>query len=265
MNKALAIMMTISILLSSVGVSYADMGMEIRPVEDDLKAVEEELEQVIDEGKAAAERLREERAREERLEDERAAERLREEDSYKEDKGKRSLGQRAFYFAGSIGGFAPSADYDDKLGGAWTGGSDMAVDVGVFLSEYMGFEVGLHVYTAETDEVAGLTLETGTVGIETLVTFQSRDASLQPFGGLGFGYYANTLAVKFGGSTVAEESGSGVGLVLKGGVRGFVTDNVFVQGYIKSFLNQQEMDIGGYPDTVNFGGGSYNAGVGVAF
>ena len=265
MKKTLAVMMTVSMLLSTAGVSYADIGMEIRPVEDHLKAVEEELEQVIDEGKAATEKLRKERARKERLENERAAERLREEDSYKEDKGKRALGQRAFYFAGSIGGFAPSADYDDKLGGVWTGGSDMAIDAGVFLSEYMGFEVGLHVYTAETDEVAGLTLEVGTVGLETLITFQSRDAALQPFGGLGFGYYANTLAVKFGGSTVAEESGSGVGLVLKGGVRGFVTDNVFVQGYIKAFSNQQEVDFGGYPDTVNFGGTSYNAGVGVAF
>ena len=256
MKKALAVMMTISMLLSTVCVSYADMGMEIRPVEDDLKAVEEELEQAIDEGKAAAEKLRKERARKERIENERAAQ----EDSYKKDKGKRT-----FYFAGSIGGFAPSADYDDKLGGAWTGGSDMAVDVGVFLSEYMGLEVGLHVYTAATDEVAGLTQEAGTVGIETLVTFQSRDAALQPFGGLGLGYYANTLAVKLGGATVAEDSGGGVGLVLKGGVRGFVTDRVFVQGYIKAFSNQQEADLGGYTDTVNLGGVSYNAGVGVAF
>lgn len=61
MKKALAVMMTISILLSTVGISYADMGMKIRPVEDHLKAVEKGLEKVIDDSRKKVRKLRESR------------------------------------------------------------------------------------------------------------------------------------------------------------------------------------------------------------
>jgi hypothetical protein len=178
---------------------------------------------------------------------------------------------RHILISGSVGGFVPSADYDEKLNifdaYTWSGGPDVTFEIAALVSQYLGIEFGMHVYTAETDEVAGTKMEVGVFGMETLVIFQNREADIQPFGGIGFGFYSNHYAFKVNDNVIYEDDGGGAGVVLKGGVRGFITDSFFLQGFVKAFSNIQEYQDkdGNVVDRVNYGGSSFNVGLGVAF
>jgi outer membrane protein W len=77
--------------------------------------------------------------------------------------------------------------------------------------------------------------------LEWLFYVQPNTWKVQPYIGIGLGEYFNTVTNKWGGATVYDSSGSGIGFVAKGGFRAFVSDNFFIGAYAKYFTNYQDI------------------------
>jgi hypothetical protein len=148
-----------------------------------------------------------------------------------------------------VGAFSPGGDYPDNKN---DGG-----DFGIFwtnFSRQVGFELGMHGYRTKL----GGNTDIGVVGAELLVTFQNPMAPLQPYAGIGLGYYAVEVDRDWG----AQSRHRGHGIVAEVGVRGYMED-LFIGFQVKGFSN--ETDDPGPPKDADYGGVSADIILGIVF
>ena len=97
----------------------------------------------------------------------------------------------------------------------------------------------------------------GSLGIEMLFYMQPNHWQIQPYFGIGPAIYYNFLNYETDGDEdKLDESGVGLGGVIKVGLRAFVTQQFFRGMSLKGFSNSWNLDIDENQDkTLNFGGG----------
>lgn len=170
----------------------------------------------------------------------------------------------------SLGGgvFTPGSDASDynqstniSLSGTWTASDMFALGVDINHNK-MDF--------SQTIFSSQYTSEVETTSLEFLFYIQPNAWKVQPYIALGFGDYFNTVTNKWGGATVYDSSGSGFGVVVKGGVRAFIGDNFFIGAYAKYFTNNQEVKYiywngTSTTETYDIGGTVVNAEIGFRF
>lgn len=149
-----------------------------------------------------------------------------------------------------VGAFAPGGDYRSN--------KDDGGDFGIFYtntSRMVGFEAGMHGYRTKLKGQA----DVGVVGAEFLITFQNPMASLQPYAGLGVGFYSVEVDYDSG----LEETHQGNGLVAEVGVRGYM-ESMFIGFQVKGFTNDGD-DAGILPKGSDYGGVSATMVLGIIF
>jgi len=122
-----------------------------------------------------------------------------------------------------VGAYSPGSDYPET--------ADAGGDFGIFYtnaSRRTGFELGMHGYGTKFASGA----KVSALGLEVLMTFQKPLAGVQPYAGLGFGYYSIAIDPVLGG----EQAHDGLGLVAEAGIRVFL-DEVFLGLQVKGFTN----------------------------
>ena len=149
-----------------------------------------------------------------------------------------------------VGAFSPGGDYPGTM--------EDGGDFGIFYTNTtrrLGFELGMHGYRTKMRGSA----DVGIVGAELLVTFQDPMASVQPYGGLGFGYYTVEADYDSG----AKEKYQGSGIVAEVGVRGYI-ESLFIGLQIKGFTNKVD-EAGILPGDSDHGGVSVDMTLGMIF
>ena len=170
----------------------------------------------------------------------------------------------AFIIAG--GGAVEAENLLSLQVGSYVSGSDYPAssedgggDFGIFytnISRNVGFEIGVHGYGTPTNGLADVSV----IGAELLVTVQDPMAVIQPYAGLGIGYYAITVNPLFG----SEQTGNGKGVVAEVGFRVYL-EEVFLGLQLKGFQNKREDVFPALKKTEDFGGRSVNLVLGLLF
>jgi hypothetical protein len=125
-----------------------------------------------------------------------------------------------------VGVYSPGSDYPES--------KDDGGDFGIFYTNThsrVGFEFGVHGYRTRLKGDSDI----GVVGAELLFTFQDPMASVQPYAGLGVGYYAIEVDYERGGG----QRHNGNGFVAEVGVRGYL-EGIFIGFQVKGFTNHSD-------------------------
>ena len=149
-----------------------------------------------------------------------------------------------------VGTYSPGSDYPDN--------KDDGGDFGIFYTNTnrrVGFEFGVHGYKTKLRDTSDI----GVVGTELLITFQDPMASIQPYAGIGLGYYAVEVDPDWG----AEQRHNGNGLVAEVGVRGYM-EGMFIGFQVKGFTNESDY-AGRMPKGPDYGGVSASIILGLIF
>ena len=149
-----------------------------------------------------------------------------------------------------VGAYSPGSDYPET--------ADDGGDFGIFYtnaSRRVGLEIGMHGYGTKFKSGA----EVSALGLEALVTFQKPMAGVQPYAGLGFGYYSIATKPVTGG----EQAHDGFGLVAEAGIRVFM-DEMFLGLQVKGFTNNGQ-DRGLLAKDPDYGGKSASLMLGMVF
>ncbi len=166
---------------------------------------------------------------------------------------------RDIYLGMGYGVFVPGSDYDSINGSDWENGADFNLSFVAQLEDL--FAAGIDLHYAHTEiTAAGAIMTVNITGIEPMIYIQKRNAKLQPYGAIGVGFYFNSVSDVIG-PFVGADIQEGIGLVLKGGLRYFVTDHIYLGGHVKYFSDEYESE----GETFEFGGSAMNFDVGFAF
>lgn len=150
-----------------------------------------------------------------------------------------------------VGVYSPGSDYP--------GTAEDGKDFGIFYTRAasrVGFELGMHGYGTKLKGIADISV----VGAEMLITFQKPMADVQPYAGLGMGYYSIEIDPAGGGGQTHQD---GLGLVAEAGIRVFL-EEIFLGLQLKGFTN----DGGGnaiMPGDADYGGVSADLILGILF
>ena len=167
---------------------------------------------------------------------------------------------RDIYLSGGFGIFIPGPGFEPIAGGDWENGTDVSFSIVSQQSDIFAVGLDLHYYSTEVNFPAGI-ITVNVVGLEPMLMLQRRNADFQPYGGIGAGFYFNTISGVYG-PFVGSDVLKGVGPLIKGGARYFLGDKFFIGGHLKMFSNESEMYDG---STFDFGGTSLNFDLGFAF
>ncbi len=166
---------------------------------------------------------------------------------------------RDIYLSMGYGVFVPGSDYESISENDWENGADFNFSFVAQLEDMVA--LGMDIHYAHTEDTSPLSIViVNIMGLEPMVYIQKRNAKLQPYGAIGVGFYFNTVQ-GVSGSFVGADIQEGIGIVLKGGVRYFVTDKFFLGGHVKYFSDEYESE----GETFEFGGSAMNFEVGFAF
>lgn len=172
--------------------------------------------------------------------------------------------ERRGYLSVSYGSFDPGSDYGIINGNDWETGNDLTLSIAAPFTgdtgRYFGMGIDLHFYHTEVVTPLGV-ITVNVVGLEPMLYLQNNDARLQPYAGIGIGFYHNTVS-DVGPGVAGIDMEEGAGPLLKGGLRVFPGKKFFLGGYAKLFSNEVEDSDG---STMDFGGTSYNFELGLAF
>ena len=167
---------------------------------------------------------------------------------------------RDIYLSGGFGIFIPGPGFEPIAGNDWENGTDVSFSIVSQQSDIFAVGLDLHYYGTEMNFPAGI-ITVNVVGLEPMLMLQRRNADFQPYGGIGAGFYFNTISGVYG-PFVGSDVLKGVGPLIKGGARYFLGDKFFIGGHLKMFSNESEMYDG---STFDFGGTSANIDLGFAF
>jgi len=165
-------------------------------------------------------------------------------------------GGKRNYMTFSLGGYWPNGDLDDE---GYKSGADFDFSYMRSIEDWFGFGAGAHTYgsqskTETTDLGDG---DFGSLGIEMMFYAQPNHWQIQPYFGIGPAIYYNFL--EFGdedNDDDRDESGVGLGGVVKVGLRAFLTKRFFGGMSLKGFSNTWNVSIDATHDkNQNFGGG----------
>ena len=166
------------------------------------------------------------------------------------------FGGKRNYMTFSLGGFWPSSDMDDE---GYKAGPDFNFTYMRSVKDWFGFGAGAHTYGAQSkSETADIgDGDFGSMGIEMMFFVQPNHWQIQPYLGFGPAIYYNYLEFNADVSeNNLDESGVGIGGVVKVGLRAFMTERFFGGMSVKGFSDYWNLDIDGNRDeTYNFGGG----------
>jgi len=150
-----------------------------------------------------------------------------------------------------VGTYSPGSDYPDN--------KDNGGDFGIFYTNTnrrVGFEFGVHGYKTKLTGESDI----GVVGTELLITFQDPMASIQPYAGIGVGYYA----VEVENTSGLQQRHNGKGIVGEVGVRGYM-EGLFIGFQVKGFTNDSNEAAGRMPKGSDYGGVSASIILGLIF
>ena len=168
---------------------------------------------------------------------------------------------RDIYLSAGYGVFIPAGDFYEPIGGNdWENGADVNFSLVSQQSDIFAVGLDLHYYGTEVNFPAGI-ITVNVVGLQPMLMLQRRNADFQPYAGIGAGFYFNTLQ-GVSGPGIVNDIYKGVGPLIKGGARYFLSKKFFIGGHLKMFSNESDMDDG---TTIDFGGSSMNFEVGFAF
>lgn len=166
---------------------------------------------------------------------------------------------RDIYLGIGYGTFTPGSDYESIAGNEWENGTDFNLTFIAQLEDLFALGIDLHYASTEVRFPGGI-MTVNITGLEPMLYIQKRNAKLQPYGAIGAGFYFNSVSGVYG-PFVGADIKEGMGIVIKGGARYFLTDKFFLGGSIKYFSDEYEE--GG--ETFEFGGSSMNFDLGIAF
>ncbi len=166
---------------------------------------------------------------------------------------------RIIYLSVGYGVFVPGSDYEPIAGNGWEKGTDVNLSFVAQLEDLVAAGIDLHYANTEISHPMGI-MTVNITGFEPMVYIQKRNAKLQPYGAIGVGFYFNSISGVLG-PIISADIKQGMGLVLKGGARYFITDKFFLGGSLKLFSDEYE----GEGETSDFGGSSMNIDLGFAF
>lgn len=165
-------------------------------------------------------------------------------------------GGKRNYMTFSLGGYWPSGDLDDE---GYKSGGDFNFSYMRSMKDWFGFGAGAHMYGSQSSTLTG-DIDKGnfaSLGVEMMFYMQPNHWQIQPYFGIGPAIYYNALQYEVDSNgDKLDESGVGLGGVLKVGLRAFVTQRFFLGMSLKGFSNSWNLDIDETQDkTLNFGGG----------
>lgn len=166
---------------------------------------------------------------------------------------------RDIYLSVGLGSFTPSSDYEPLNGSEWENGPDVNLSFAAQLRDMIAGGIDLHYSRTEVNHSYGI-LMVNVTGAEFLAYLQQAEARFQPYVALGLGVYFNSFSGTTGAGMAANIE-TGMGLVLKGGARMFITENLFLGGNLKLFSDESEYN----GQERSFGGTAMNLELGVAF
>ena len=156
----------------------------------------------------------------------------------------------------SLGGYWPSGDLDDE---GYKAGPDFNFTYMRSMQTWFGFGAGAHTYGAGSNDTTTDIgdADFGSLGIEMMFFVQPNHWQIQPYIGIGPAIYYNYLEFEVDlDEDKPDESGVGLGWVVKLGLRAFLTERFFGGMSLKGFSNYWNLDTGPNQDeTYNFGGG----------
>ena len=166
------------------------------------------------------------------------------------------FGGKRNYMTFSLGGYWPSEDLDDE---GYKSGGDFNFSYMRSTTDWFGFGAGTHIYGSQSSTLTGDIQKSdfGSLGVEMMFYVQPNHWQIQPYFGIGPAIYYNYLEFEIDtNQDKADESGVGLGGVIKAGLRAFVTQRFFLGMSLKGFTNSWNLDIDENRDkTLNFGGG----------
>ena len=175
-------------------------------------------------------------------------------------------GGKRNYMTFSLGGYWPSGDLDDA---GYKAGADFNFNYMRSMKEWFGFGAGAHTYGAQSSAKSVFIGDGdfGSLGIEMLFYMQPNHWQIQPYFAIGPAIYYNFIDYDTDGDQGRlDESGVGLGGVLKVGVRAFMTKQFFGGMSLKAFSNYWNLDTDVNQDeTLNFGGGAFAFELGFTF
>jgi outer membrane protein W len=189
----------------------------------------------------------------------------------------------SFIFSLAGGGFFPEGDYNG-FDTSYNGTLSLGVTLGRFFgaSIDIGYEqtdLKRTYYSPYGSYSSNSTANTvSTFGLDYLFYFQPNQWRVQPYIAAGFGLYFNhvdNLAGLIDNSQnyiMESNSGTGLGVVGKAGIRFFITEHFFLGAYGKYYTNWQELKLSqigyGFSEenkTLNLGGAIANFEIGGKF
>ena len=164
-------------------------------------------------------------------------------------------GGRLNSFTFALGGYWPYEDLDDE---GYKSGGDFDVIYMRALKDWFGFGCGTHFYGSQSKRTTA-DIGDGNIsafGLEMMLFVQPNSWQVQPYLGIGPALYYNFLEYEIDtDEDNVDESGVGLGGVLKAGVRVFITERFFSGMSVKAFSNQWNLDVDENRDkTYNIGG-----------
>ena len=170
--------------------------------------------------------------------------------------GAEPFGGKRNYMTFSLGGYWPSEDLDDE---GYKSGGDFNFSYMRSIKDWFGFGAGAHLYASQSSTLTGDIGDGdfGSMGVEMMFYMQPNHWQIQPYFGIGPAIYYNFLEYDEDVSEdKVDESGVGLGFVLKVGVRAFITERFFGGIGLRTFSNQWNVEIDSSRDeTYDFGGG----------
>lgn len=165
-------------------------------------------------------------------------------------------GGKRNYMTFSLGGYWPGEDPDDE---GYTSGADFNFSYMRSIQDWFGFGAGTHTYGSQSKHTTGDIGDAyfGSLGIEMMFYVQPNHWQIQPYFGIGPVLYYNFLEYETDSDQDhLDESGVGLGLAAKVGLRVFLTQRFFGGMSLKGFSNYWSLDIDANRDeTYDFGGG----------
>lgn len=143
----------------------------------------------------------------------------------------------------SLGGgsFEPNDKIHSDFDSGFNATASYTIQANSFLA--YGFDFALNQTKAqEIKEENKNKVTLSTFGIESLLYLQPHNKKIQPFAGIGFGIYGNSIIGELNEKEYHDESGSSMGLVAKAGINFYMDKTFFLSFYGKYYSNSQEFE-----------------------
>ena len=165
-------------------------------------------------------------------------------------------GGKRNYMTFSLGGYWPGGDLEDE---GFKSGGDFNFSYMRTMKDWFGFGAGAHTYGSRSKNTLSDIGDSNffSTSVEMLFYVQPNHWQFQPYFGIGPAIYYNFIEYKEDVSVEnVDESGVGLGIVAKVGVRAFITERFFGGIGLRAFSNQWRIEIDTNRDkTYDFGGG----------